>query len=134
MIELSKEVLDLGVVAYDPPAMLAFYGEILSLPETGSLTIPGVGVLHRFAVGPNTIKLLVPDTQPGTPPAGGAPREAAGLRYLTLHVANLDTVLTELESAGIRFDSDVMNPAPGIRYINVADPDGNTIELVETSA
>ena len=131
MIELSRDVLDLGAVAYDTPAMLTFYGDVLGFPRSGSLEFPGVGTLHRFAVGSNTIKILEPERPLDGPPASGMPWEKAGLRYWTVHVADLDAVLTRLAGAGVQPAMGVVVPAPGIRYTIVSDPDGNGIELVE---
>ena len=134
MIVLSRDVLDLGAVAYDTPAMLSFYGDVLGFPKSGLVQIPGVGTLHRFAVGSNTIKILEPERQPDGPPASGVPWESAGLRYWTVHVTDLDAVLVQLAAAGVQPATGVMVPAPGIRYVLVSDPDGNGIELVEGAA
>jgi catechol 2,3-dioxygenase-like lactoylglutathione lyase family enzyme len=131
MIELSRTDLDIGIVAYDTHAMLTFYGDILGLPSQGTMRVPGIGTLHRFGVGSSLLKVLEPETRPSGPPAPGLPWEAAGARYSTLHVSDLTSVMAMLTERGVESPTGVVEPAPGIRYAIVKDPDGNGVELVE---
>jgi catechol 2,3-dioxygenase-like lactoylglutathione lyase family enzyme len=131
MIELARDDLDVGLVAHDTEAMLKFYGEILGLPSKGSLKVPDIGTLHRFGVGTNILKVLEPLQHPDRPPAGGMPWDAAGARYVTLHVNDVTGLVAHLTESGVESRTEVREPAPGIRYAIVADPDGNGVELVE---
>jgi catechol 2,3-dioxygenase-like lactoylglutathione lyase family enzyme len=131
MIELSRYDLDIGIVAYDTQAMLRFYGDILGLPSQGSMRVPGIGRLHRFGVGTNLLKVMEPETPPPGPPVGGMPQDAAGVRYSTLHVTDVTSLVARLTEQGVESPTGVLEPAPGIRYAIVKDPDGNGVEFVE---
>jgi catechol 2,3-dioxygenase-like lactoylglutathione lyase family enzyme len=131
MIEITRDQLELGVVTHDHPAMMRFYGEALGLELVGSLPIASIGVRHKFRLGANSIKLIELDVPLERRPKGGLPWQAAGLRYWTIHVRDLDGVMARLAAAGTEQLTAIDEPVPGIRYVIVADPDGNGIELVE---
>lgn len=130
MIELSRNDLEVGMVAHDVEAMLAFYRDVFGLAPQPPLPVPGTGTLHRFLLGSNTVKVLAPEQPVGATP-GGLPWEAAGVRYWTVHVTDLDAALAPVRASRGSVLLDVQQPTPKIRYAIVADPDGNCIELVE---
>jgi len=130
MLEQSKDVLDVGIVAIDGPAMLAFYGETLGLTLMRSLEIADNGTINLFALGSNSIKIMVPFVCPNIKAEPGKPRLATGIRYITIHVNNLDALIERCVSAG----ASLLAPAtdmPQLRYALVTDPDGNAIEFIE---
>ena len=63
-------------------------------------------------------------------PGGGSAQ--AGIRYLTLVVANATTVARQVEDAGYTLVQPLAEfaPVPGMGWMFVADPDGNWVELV----
>ncbi len=60
MIDLARNDLDVGIVTHSTEAMLEFYGEILGLPSLGTVTLPRRGLIHKFLVGTNVVKLFEP--------------------------------------------------------------------------
>ena len=133
MIKLSRTNLDLGMVAYNTDEMLTFYRDVLALPSDGSITMKGLGVLHKFLVGTNLVKVFVPEETPTPPPGGGMPGLHAGARYWTAHVTNLDEILAALAKHGVLPVTGPNAAGPVIRWAIINDPDGNGIEFVEGS-
>jgi lactoylglutathione lyase len=131
MIDLTRDDLDVGTVAHDVEAMLHFYSEVLGLEKRGAMRVRGIGVLHSFSVGSNLVKVLVPEVATTAPPSGGLPWARAGVRYWTVHVNDLTGLLARLEAHGTPNLTGLVEPAPGIKYAIVTDPDGNAIEFVE---
>ena len=128
--ELTVPALDLGVVTADAARALAFYRDTLGLLPDGELPFPGLGVLHRLRCGHSTVKLLALERPPEARPARGGFSAATGFRYCTLHVANLDAVVSACRERGHAIPVDVRPLRPGLRVAMVEDPDGNTIELM----
>lgn len=78
-------------------------------------------------IGSTTIELIGRPEIEGEPPALGL---GAGLNHLALHVANVDSTVKELEAKGVTI---LRQPADfqDIRAAFFADPDGNSLELVQ---
>ncbi len=123
--------LQVGIVPHDLAASLEFYRDTLGLAYAGARPALEGRTLHVFALGSATVKLL---EVAGSPP-GRAPRvpyaDAAGIRWLTLDVVDLDGILQRCRRAGARFQLEPVDVRAGIRVAIVEDPDGNAIELVE---
>jgi glyoxylase I family protein len=66
----------------------------------------------------------------GSRPVDGERQQAGGWNRVVLKVADLPGFIAELTSAGLRFRND-METGPAGRQIQLADPDGNPIELFE---
>jgi catechol 2,3-dioxygenase-like lactoylglutathione lyase family enzyme len=130
-MELARDDLDVGFVAHDAPAMLRFYGDVLGLSRGATIRVPGIGLLHRFTVGTSLLKIVEPDRTPTSPPEAGMPWESAGVRYVTFHVTDVRALVAALVGDGVEAATEVLEPAPGVRYAIVKDPDGNGVELVE---
>ena len=131
MIELARDDLDVGLIAYHADEMLRFYNEVLALPSAGINPIPGIGVMHRFAIGTQVLKVTVTDERPAAPTVTEFPWQAGGMRYWTIHVVDLDAVLAGLAAHGVTSVTGAVEPRPGVRYAIVMDPDGNGIEFVQ---
>lgn len=93
-----------------------FYGQLLGLPE---VRLDGTPTL-RFAAGPQRIDLAAAD-------ATAAPLTAPG--HVALRVRNLPGIRATLLDAGLAIDE--TRPLPGHWRLYVADPAGNTVELLE---
>lgn len=66
-MQISKAAIDLGIVATNGPAMLAFCMDLLGLRPAGEMPMPGgVGVMHRLLCGDSLIKLVVLPAVPAT--------------------------------------------------------------------
>jgi catechol 2,3-dioxygenase-like lactoylglutathione lyase family enzyme len=112
--------------------MLRFYGDVLGLPSAGRpLTVAGFGTLHRFAVGSNVLKVIELEQPSSSKPSGGPPEAAAGMRYITLYVRDLDAALEPVIANGHPIVTGPAEPVPGVRFAIIADPDGNCVEFVQ---
>lgn len=130
-VELLANGIEVGLVTTNVDAMADFYGTFLGLPHQADLDFPG-GSMKRYAVGPNVVKLVSYDGGPAAPAVPGGGRAQAGLRYITLVVANVSQAARQAVEAG----HPVVEPptdfaaVPGMGWCFVADPDGNWVELV----
>lgn len=131
-VSLTKDSIDLGIVTADAAAALAFYRDVLGFDDGGEMPMPG-GTMHRLSCGTSTIKLVSLRKAPAaTAPPGGI-SGSTGYRYWTISVSNLDEVLTECEAAGRTVVVPSTELRPGITIGIVEDPDGNWVELLQTS-
>jgi len=131
MLELTRADLDVGMVAHDTDAMLHFYGDIVGLPRAEETKLPGRGVIHKFLVGTNLVKVFEATTPLRKGDATPYPWRSTGLRYWSVHVVDLDPVVARLADHGVVPVSGVIDTGIGIRYMMVNDPDGNVIEFIE---
>jgi catechol 2,3-dioxygenase-like lactoylglutathione lyase family enzyme len=137
-----------GLCVSDLARSLRFYCEGLGFREASRLSVSGAEpdalldipdvkleavYLHRDGF---VLELL----HYAAPGATGdrAPRamNALGLTHLSLRVADLDQVVTQLAAVGGRplAATRIHNPRLGARAIFVLDPDGTRVELVESQA
>lgn len=126
---LAKPALDVGLVSRAAAALAAFYAEAFGFERLDPLTLPTVGTIHRLAAGGSVLRVLQPETPPEADPGEWNARE--GIRYLTLEVRDLDAVVSAVEAAGGRVVLAAFALRPGRRVAQVADPDGNVLELGE---
>lgn len=130
-LELLANGIEVGLVTTNVDAMADFYGNFLGLPHQADLDFPGAS-MKRYAVGPNVVKLVSYDAAPAAPGVPGGGRAQAGLRYITLVVANVTEAAQQAEGAGhpvVEGPTDFA-AVPGMGWCFVADPDGNWVELV----
>jgi catechol 2,3-dioxygenase-like lactoylglutathione lyase family enzyme len=130
-LELLANGVEVGVVTTNIDAMVDFYGNFLGLPHQADLDFPG-GSMRRYAIGPNVLKLVTYDVAPAAPAVPGGGRAQAGLRYLTLVVADVTAAARQAAEAGHAIVEPPTDFAavPGMGWCFVADPDGNWVELV----
>jgi len=130
-IELLAPSVEIGLVTTNLDAMVDFYETFLGLPFQADLDFPG-GTMKRYAVGNNVLKLVTLDDPPAAPVAPGGGPAQAGIRYITLVVANVSETARQVEAAGheIAQPLEEFAPVPGMGWMFVADPDGNWVELV----
>ena len=128
--KLAKPALDLGAVTGDIGRALAFYTGPLGLRKLEEIPFPGVGVLHRLAVGEAFFKLLAPERPPAARAPGGGITGGIGFRYVTFAISNLDETVEACRSAGAKILVEPRALRPGVRMAMVEDPDGNTVELL----
>ena len=127
---LTKDSIDLGIVAKDGPALVAFYRDVLGFEDQGEMPMPG-GSMHRLAAGTSVIKIVCPrNTPPASSPPGGI-QGATGYRYWTITVSNLAELTAACEAAGHKVVVPVTELRPGITIAIVEDPDGNWVEFLE---
>jgi catechol 2,3-dioxygenase-like lactoylglutathione lyase family enzyme len=130
-VELLAPSVEIGVVTTNRDAMVDFYENFLGLPYQGDLDFPG-GTMKRYSIGNNVLKLVTLDEPPTAPVAPGGGPAQAGIRYITMVVANATEVARQVEAAGYTFAQPLAEfaPVPGMGWMFVADPDGNWVELV----
>jgi catechol 2,3-dioxygenase-like lactoylglutathione lyase family enzyme len=132
-IELQKPALDLGIITNNLEPMLAFYQDTLGLPLAAVIDMPGGGVMHRYKVGESVLKIIETEPRPSVAAAPGGIRGATGLRYLTLHVTDLDAAVNAVQAAGQEVVVAQKTIRPGVNIAIVTDPDGNWVELLNNS-
>lgn len=130
-IKPSKRALDVGIISSNGPKMIAFYRDVLGLPQDPDVTIPNYGTIHKFNCGDSVLRVMVPVTTPENV-AGGAFISRNGLRYITMHIDNLDEVVAACKQSGCAVPVDIRDLRPGVRCAQVQDPDGNHIEFMTT--
>lgn len=130
-VELLASNVEIGVVTTNLAAMVDFYENFLGLPHQGDLDFPA-GTMKRYSVGNNVLKLVTLAEPPAAPAVPGGGPAQAGIRYLTLVVANLSETARQVEAAGHTVAQPLaeFDPVPGMGWMFVADPDGNWVELV----
>jgi len=95
-----------------------FYGDFLGFAEQAWSGGPA------FRLGESLILLEEDPTA-----AVDTPRQARGWRYITLQIADIDTVHDELRSNGVREGLAPVTLGEVARISMILDPDGNWIEL-----
>lgn len=127
-VVISKAALDAGILTNNGDKMLAFYRDVLGLPEEPAIPYPGMGTIHRFTFGNSVLRIVVADAVLENV-AGGAFTSRNGLRYLTLSISNLDEVVADCKAFGSPVPVDIRDLRPGVRCAQVQDPDGNFVEF-----
>ena len=131
-MRLAKPGLDLGIVVHDLERSLLFYRDVLMLPMRSTLQVPAVGRMALLDVGNSVLKLLQLDRAiDNEPEPGGLRAGAAGMRYCTFTIDDLDGVVGTCRDAGYRVGMRPTAMGPGIRVAAIEDPDRNWIELME---
>jgi glyoxylase I family protein len=130
-VQVSKDSIDLGIIVTDEKAALTFYRDGLGLEMEGELPLPG-GRMYRLKCGTTILKLLKLERTPTAKPAPGGPMGGLGYRYFTITVPDIRGLMAKLESKGIKATVPVTEFRPGITISMVTDPDGNTIEFLES--
>ncbi len=139
MFETTRGAVDVGLSTRNIAAMKKFYTEVLGLEEAAVIDVPGDFVraagfakggvkLHALKSGEVLIKLL---EFPESPAAGSDPLadSAAGFRYLTFWVKDMEAAVAHLRDAGVELLSDILSRVPERKTIFFKDPDGNLLEL-----
>ncbi len=105
--------LDRGIEFYT--GQLAFRLE----QRAGPVAIVTRGALNLLLSGP---------TSSGSRPMGGEQQTPGGWNRIVLYVDDLDNQVDRLRAAGVPLRSDV-TVGPGGKQVQIADPDGNSVEL-----
>ncbi len=127
-MQAGKNALDIGIIASDIKASLAFYQDLLGLEKIQEVPL-WFGTMHRLAFGDSFVKII----DPKEVPAAGTPglHTVLGFRYLTFQVKNIDALCDECTAAGVEFEVKKNELMPGVTIAMVRDPDGNIVEFVE---
>ena len=130
---LGEAKVEVGIVVRDGDAMAAFYGDVLGLEEVPGFDFTG-GSMRRFLHGDAIVKLVSMGQPPelSNPPNGPA-GNAAGVRYISIGVDDLDAALARCAAANGPVPVPKMEFRPGVNIAMVEDPEGNWVELVEST-
>ena len=131
-VQLLAPSIEVGLVTTGRDAMVRFYEDFLGLAHQADLDFPG-GSMKRYAVGNNVVlKLVSYDQPPAAPAVAGGGRAQAGIRYITLVVADVRDAARQAADAGypVVEDPTAFPAVPGMGWCFIADPDGNWVELV----
>jgi predicted enzyme related to lactoylglutathione lyase len=126
--------VEVGLVSRDH-ALVEFYAEVFGLDAAPPEVFPGSGTLHRLAspggMMPGVmLKVMVP-VEPAAPAERVSLLHAPGLRYLTIWVDDFDGVLGRFTGKGGTLVHGPIEYGEHSRLAVLADPDGNSIEVVE---
>lgn len=132
-VELARVAIDLGIVIRDSRRSLAFYRDLLGLTHEGDIPMPvgDGGTMHRLRCGESLIKLVKFHAVPEDANPRGGIDTATGLRYVTLHVTNLEALVGDCRQNGVKMVVPVTEVRAGVRIAIVQDPDGNLVEFVQ---
>ena len=138
MLNLSHPTIDIAITCSNFEASLDFYHNKLGLEIVLELEIPddlarGVGLAPtgfrqvRLQAGNTLIKLMDIESPPPTPAHGFA----AGVRWLTFFVENIQGTVEALKQNGVEFLSEPISAPDAIGVACAKDPDGILVELVQ---
>ncbi len=90
--------------------------------------------MRRLKVGESVVKIIDTDPEPPTDAVPGGIRAATGYRYWTIHISGLSDALLAIKQAGHKVLLGPKSIRDGITIAMVEDPDGNWVELLESTA
>lgn len=146
MSALSMTVpMEVGLCCKNLDALLAFYTDVVGLTLVNRVSVPaekaratgltthGYDVARLQTSYGERIKLLQPSVAPEAAVRGATILDRQGTTYLTFIVRDLASVVQDLQSKGVVFDSAPapMEVRPGTWLAFFRDPEGNVLELVE---
>jgi len=133
ILDLLSPSVEIGLVTTNLDAMVEFYEGFLGLEFQGEIEFTD-GSQRRYALGGSVLKLVTYTSAPPLPATPGGGRAQAGMRYFTIGVHHLRDVATKVDAAGytVTEPPTEFEPVPGMGWMFIADPDGNSIELFGT--
>ena len=126
--ELAVPRIDVGLVANDRQAALAFWSELLGFPVLGEISFPGMTII-RLGVGDAVFRIVVPDQPVEQLASQGGFLQQTGLRYVTLQVRNLKAVFAMAEARGYPTPHAPREIRPGTWAAQIEDGAGVAVEL-----
>lgn len=126
--ELAVPRIDVGLVANDKQAALAFWHDLLGFPLLGEISFPGMTIV-RLGVGEAVLRIVVPDQPVGEHASEGGFLAQTGLRYVTLQVRNLKEIFAQAEARGYPTPHAPREIRPGTWAAQIEDGAGTTVEL-----
>jgi predicted enzyme related to lactoylglutathione lyase len=125
---MAKPALDVGLITANAQPLLDFYAGVAGLEILDPLELPGIGTIHKLACGESILRVMVPSEAP-TPDTSATFSSMSGIRYLTLEVDDIEAAASAVLRLGGSITMAPFELRPGRRVAQVADPDGNMIEL-----
>lgn len=126
--KMAKAALDVGLITADADPLIDFYSGVAGFELLDPIELPNIGKIHKLSCGESILRIMVPTELPK--PDGSASFSAvSGIRYLTLEVEDIDAAVAAVRALGGSITLEPFQLRPGRRVSQVADPDGNMIEL-----
>lgn len=125
---MAKPALDVGLVTAEAERLIRFYEAVVGMQRQPPISLPGIGTIHRLACGQSILRVMVPTNPPARDDAASFSARQ-GIRYLTLEVDDLDGAVAAVRANGGSVTLAPFELRPGRRVSQVADPDGNMVEL-----
>jgi len=110
----------------DVARAIAFYTQHLGF----KLEHQQLPAFASVSLGDTRILLSGPGASGSRPMPNGQTQEPGGWNRIVLRVSDLPGLIADLKQAGVRFRNE-METGPGGRQIQIEDPDGNPVELME---
>lgn len=111
-----------SLIVADTARALAFYRDVLGLPELARPDLPFPGAW--LGAGDQQIHLL---ELPNPDPVDGRPEHGGRDRHVAFSVSGLEAIRQRLEAASVAYTMS----CSGRPALFVRDPDGNAMELME---
>ena len=125
---MAKPALDVGLVTADAQPLIDFYAGVAGFDVLDPLELPNIGTIHKLGCGESILRIMVPVDPPARDPSASF-SATAGIRYLTLEVDDIEAAAAAVERLGGSVALPPFELRPGRRVAQVADPEGNMIEL-----
>ena len=125
---MAKPALDVGLVTANATPLIDFYAGVAGFEVQTPLELPNIGTIHKLACGESILRIMVPVEPPVKDPSASF-SATAGIRYLTLEVDDIEGATAAVERLGGSVTLPPFELRPGRRVAQVADPEGNMIEL-----
>ncbi len=123
---MSDDTVNVRYIVDDVEASIAFYTTHLGF-EVGMNAAPAFADVRR-----GNLRLLLsgPKSSAGRPMADGETPGPGGWNRIHLIVADIETDVDQLRSAGATFRNDIVT-GPGGKQVLLIDPSGNFVELFQ---
>ena len=132
-INFTSKAIDIGIVTSNKESILNFYENILGFANEVQIPFPGLGTVNKISYGAGYIKVLVLDDKPSNTNPIGDFSISNGIRYITINLSNLDELITICSKNNVAIINSGMTIRPGVTVALIQDPDGNLIELMQTT-
>ena len=132
-INFTSKAIDIGIVTSNKESILNFYENILGFTNEVQIPFPGLGTVNKISYGIGYIKVLVLDDKPSNTNPIGDFSTSNGIRYITINLSNLDELITICSKNNVAIINSGMTIRPGVTVALIQDPDGNLIELMQTT-
>ena len=125
---MAKPALDVGLVTANAEPLIGFYAGVAGFEILEPLVLPNIGTIHKLGCGESILRVMVPETPPARDESASF-SSTAGIRYLTLEVDDIEAAAAAVLELGGSVTLPPFELRSGRRVAQVADPDGNMIEL-----
>ena len=126
--KMAKPALDVGLVTAEAEPLLRFYEAVAGFERLEPIQLPNIGTIHKLACGQSVLRVMVPASPPA-PDDSASFSDRAGIRYLTLEIEDIEAGVEAVRAHGGSVTLEPFELRPGRMVSQVADPDGNMIEL-----